>query len=824
MADWKIIIPVATINLVLNPSIETNTTGWAANAGAAISRSSVQSRHGVYSLRVVCGAGGTDGAIYTPNISVGITTDYSVSIWLYTDNAGVAMRLRVITDSSGNHDATFTTVAGWQRQTIEFTTDGADTIITNTAIIKDADATVFTFYLDALQAEEQSESTTYCDGGRPGCTWNGAPHAATSTRSAAFRGGGLVRDLKDDYSFAVETVIGAGMPPVTLSHNSYSLLPGGELNGVKTEIRPFTLQGNIQGTGSGCDIHPPRNVLEKILAHDTYPKSGDGWQPVRLRYAGAVVTKEADAHYTRGLGGALSPEVLQSAIEIEKVAIGFDQDSVFWEALGDGSQVLDTNDSATLRYVSGRLKSTGQWDDLGLTANPTTIGVVYAILVASDGTIYVGGQFTGMDGAAGRDYIASYNVVTDTWSTVGGGSDFNSTIFALVEGPDGIIYAGGDFANAAGVAAADGLAQWDGANWTAVGAGSVTGVRSLAFGLDGILYIGGAFANFGGVGNADNLAQWDGAAYTAVGGVIGPDGAVNSIAIRLNGDMVMAGAFVNVGGVAALRVAQWDGAAFTQIGNGTNAGSNAILVSRDNTVYLGGDFTQDGDGNPLLYVAQLGGSEALWVQLGSGMNNTVHRLAIGPDDVLYAGGDFTIAGGITLANRVAKWNGSSWAHLDVDLPGVPNVRSLTVGISDPVINRNYDVWIGFFTTGASTFAGLTTVTNDGNTPTFPQLVVNRSGGTEAILQTLRNESTGLELLFDYSLLDGETLTIDLNPQAKTIISSMFGSRPDAMLAGSDFGVWSLLPDGNQVTCFVSTAGAPTVVAYLIWKTLFKGID
>jgi flap endonuclease-1 len=76
----------------------------------------------------------------------------------------------------------------------------------------------------------------------------------------------------------------------------------------------------------------------------------------------------------------------------------------------------------------------------------------------------------------------------------------------------------------------------------------------------------------------------------------------------------------------------------------------------------------------------------------------------------------------------------------------------------------------------------------------------------------------------YDLLDGERLTIDLTPTNKSFISSFFGSRPDAILAGSDTGEWSLIPGDNDITCLVSAAGGATVTAWLQWRDQYNGID
>src|SRR3972149_6550920 len=45
-----------------------------------------------------------------------------------------------------------------------------------------------------------------------------------------------------------------------------------------------------------------------------------------------------------------------------------------------------------------------------------------------------------------------------------------------------------------------------------------------------------------------------------------------------------------------------------------------------------------------------------------GMNSGVTALAVDGDGNLYAGGGFTTAGG-TRANRIAKWDGTTWAPL-----------------------------------------------------------------------------------------------------------------------------------------------------------------
>lgn len=312
--------------------------------------------------------------------------------------------------------------------------------------------------------------------------------------------------------------------------------------------------------------------------------------------------------------------------------------------------------------------------------------------------------------------------------------------------------------------------------------------------------------------------MWDGSAYSALG--IGAlNNAVFALAIGLDGTLFAGGSFTTMGGVASTNfIAAWDGSVWSDVGGGLNDDVDALAVAPDGLLYVG--------------IANFGASDFIlswngtaYSTLGSGVNADVNSLSVGQDDVLYAGGGFTEAGGITLADRVARWNQFAWAHLDLDLPGSAFVQAILASkFVDPVVPQNYDLWLGFDTTGTGTFAGLVEVNNEGSVQAFPKIVYARSGGTSAIIETLRNETTGKELLFDYSLLDGETLIIDLDPLAKSIISGFFGSRLDAVLPNSDFGIWSLPRGDSDVTSYVNVAGNPTIVAYMQWRDAYSGYD
>ncbi|MFN5496843.1 MAG: hypothetical protein ACK5C3_09770, partial [bacterium] len=75
----------------------------------------------------------------------------------------------------------------------------------------------------------------------------------------------------------------------------------------------------------------------------------------------------------------------------------------------------------------------------------------------------------------------------------------------------------------------------------------------------------------------------------------------------------------------------------------------------------------------------------------TGLNSTALALAVLPNGDLVAGGGFTTAGGGT-ANRIARWNGSSWRQLGSGMDG---------GVSALAVLPNGDLVAG----GSFTTAG-----------------------------------------------------------------------------------------------------------------------
>ena len=813
MSDFKIIIPESCVNKTLNASAET-TGNFAAVGAATVTRSTTYSKHGVYSYRVQT-AGDNEGmsltlsalanAVHYVTLKVRGTLPTAWDWSLDNSNFTAPTKLEDIDDD-------------WDLYGLSFVAAQANA--STTLYIQQNGAGSGDFYVDGVNVVEADHWTTHVDGDQDGCEWNGGEHTSASTRSGQSRAGGRVYDLQDDYHLDIGGMFGVGVAPHSLLMDEYALLPGGELNNIKLHARSFSLSGVIRGTSTQSNFHSNKQSLENVLAPDAHPKDAGGYQPVRLRYEGAAVHKEIAGHYEGGLGGKLRA---RDPYYWESVALRFLAPDPFWREIGESAQALDSNDSATLRIVTARLKSTGQWDDLGPPGVGGSYTSIRAIVVGADGSIYMGGDFTNFNGIANADYIVKYDPLTGTYSALGTG--MNQAVHSLVLAPDGTLYAGGQFTTAGGVTV-NYMAKWNGSAWSALGAsvGLNGNVLDLAVGRDGKVYIGGNFTdvNGGGGGTYNRIISYDPATNGWSALSTGMSATVNALTIGPIGILYAGGNFVTAGGVTVNYVAEWDGTSWSVLSTGMSSFVYGLAWSTEGILYAAGNFITAG-GATVNYVAQWNGTA--WTAMGSGVSGGIGwSLCVGPDGIVYVGGTFTAAGGISRAGRAARWNGSTWAHLDIDLPSAPTPYALTAGKADAVVETNYDLWLGFSTAGTAYFAGKATTTNAGTAPAFPRIVVERSGGTSATLETIRNETTGRELLFNYALLDGEKLTIDLSPTAKSIVSNFFGPRPDAILPNSDFGTFVLQPGDNDVTCFIATAGSPTVTAYLVYRAAYKAQD
>jgi trimeric autotransporter adhesin len=332
-------------------------------------------------------------------------------------------------------------------------------------------------------------------------------------------------------------------------------------------------------------------------------------------------------------------------------------------------------------------------------AGPLGRGVdnrMMAATVFDDGSgpaLFAGGSFT-QAGGVRVNGIAKWD--GSAWSALGSGAAIgvNGQVRALAVFDDGkgsgpALYAGGFFTTAGGVPASC-IAKWDGESWAAVGSGASQGVNSTILTLAAVdhedgqgarLYAGGVFTTAGGLA-ANRVAAWNGSVWSSLG--VGPANGVNdharAMAMFDDGTgpaLYVGGDFTVAGGAAMHRIARWNGQAWSSLGSGGTNGLNfpvyALTVfgeveTKESALIVGGQFWMAG-GQPASRIARWDGTA--WSSLGAGIGGTgfpsVYALTVFDDGTgsgpqLYAGGLFTTAGGAP-ANRIARWDGASWAPL-----------------------------------------------------------------------------------------------------------------------------------------------------------------
>ncbi|WP_201987497.1 T9SS type A sorting domain-containing protein [Hymenobacter rubidus] len=140
------------------------------------------------------------------------------------------------------------------------------------------------------------------------------------------------------------------------------------------------------------------------------------------------------------------------------------------------------------------------WSALGTGVSGGTYNSIAALAVDNNGTLYAGGSFNTAGGLAVNN-IAQWNGTA--WSPLGVGmNQFRyDIVYAIVVASTGYVYAGGNFSMAGGITNTSNLAQWNGVAWSALGSGLNTnmgdGVRTLASDGHGGLFAGGRFITVG---------------------------------------------------------------------------------------------------------------------------------------------------------------------------------------------------------------------------------------------------------------------------------------------------------------------------------------
>lgn len=776
---FYIIQPHATTNLDTNPSFELATTGWTLNLSATIARDTTVAKRGVASLKITPSSTDNSGAYTAYSLTA---HDYTWSVDIL-GVAGITYEVHYA-NSSGTTLSVIETVVGtgnWQR--IEGTFNES-TSATRRIYIKKRGSGTAAFWIDGVQLEALSYSTSYCDGDQEGCQWTGGKHVSTSQRSAMYRGGGKKVSFESLGAYLISQQ-GTGMAPIENQRVPYAIRPGSYFQRSNVKERSITLAFSVAGDGvSGW--HTRRQVIENLIKPDLVIPE----QPFRIIYDGGGKEIYLDCYYEDGLG------IADGVRDIEAIPIKCLSTDPFWKVDGNSAAALSAQSTFTSQYIIKR-SPTGVWSTLsGTDAN----GSIYAIKAGIDGKIYIGGAFTSLNGVTGTSKIGYYDPIDGAYHRMG--TYTGSYPHDIAIGANGDVY----------VVANDGVFKWNGSSWsnlTPSGAPGTDGAYAIAIGSDGTIYVGGGFSSINGV-SISGVAKYNGSTWSST------SFASTCLDLAAASD----GTIYAVGNTAptSYYVYKYTGSAWVKVGEYFNSSIKGLAISDSGLLYAAGSFTVVSGSFAANYIAWSNGTS--WFGLADGLpsavssyDNNSNAISVDANGYVYVGtwGDSTTPNGLMI------WNGSTWLYSDLSLPGT----SGTTFIYSVETARDGTLYLGFNTSGTSKTSGLTTITNGGSSKSYPTIVVNGPSSGTARLYRVFNATTGKVVYINYTMFVGEVITLSFGQSKTTMTSSMRGNISSAILPGSRTTDFALMSGQNAIGVFSDSS---TVTTSIIWQETSWSID
>lgn len=672
--------------------------------------------------------------------------------------------------------------------------------------------------IDAQQVETGSYATTYFDGDSgKDYLWTGTPHASTSIRLITASDGGRARRF-EEFGFRITGYQGAGMPTLDAARQGYGILDGASYEGTRATERSLTLVGDFSEP-SFQGVQRQRDALIRAINRDTNLSDA----PITLQYQAYDCNEPRGrplnlrATYIGGLEGSVDNNYQ------ERAAIQFRADQPFFYEAEQDHIALTASQSVLNANAILLADSNNLWAAMG---TGLTGGSPYAIARGQTGVLYVGGDFTSAGGVASTANFAYWSGTT--W--VSAGVVTGGEVRAIAVAANGDVYIGGNFTSAGGVANTARIARYRPSTgaWSALGAsGADARVRALAFDNSGTLYLGGDFTTIGGV-LGSYLMTWNGTTYAAFASQ--PNNSVYALALSPGGAMVVGGQFTQVGITVVNYIAVWTTAStWVALSSGMATGVVDAPIVRavafmNGILYATGNFVTAG-GTTVNHIAMWTGS--VWRAMGGGTSTTTgltlpggagqggYSLAVF-NNILHVGGRYTAAGPLSyIFEGYARWNGTAWVLADMNLPGAPTVTAIYAD--------RLNLALGFTTTGTADTSANTAVTVNATANTYPIIrVVNNDIVVRRIYQVM-NVTTGDVLFFDLTVLIGETILIDFD--AKTVTSTTRGILNSAPLAGSTLARWRLAPKTTtRTTNIINVFMGGTVTITMVWNNRHWSVD
>jgi hypothetical protein len=521
---FRVKIPASAINDPFNPSFE-GTTGFALTSATGGRNTTVQ-----HSGAASCLVTPTAGTGYVTLTTRTLTNEARVMLaWAQ----GAITKLTV-----GATDVTPIPVEfganGWVRWAATFT--AAQCNGQTTCAVKSTTA----FYVDdvLLYAGDASDGyPVYFDGDSgPGRRWLAGRYTSASKQLAWYQDapvwdGGVIAPLDDNSQVGVELITGFGFPPVTVQSDRTA---SGRILYRETQLGARAARLNIWMLAQEGDDY---ELLTEIIADVERKIPLD--RPFALLVDLGNTTQEARFTYTGGLQGSIDfREGTWSRQTLELEA----QDPRFYDVT-PASSSLTVSATPTATYIA--VKEQGVWR--GFSGGAGVRGPARVVYTAPDGTLY-----WGTENISGTAYVQKWDgeTVSDVM-TVTGSITAGPQVNTLAVSPDGLtLYIGGDYTHM------DGTAGYNGVGKVTLATGAEAKVPSGGTGASGgavltgeidpsgtYWVVGGNFTSINGV-SASRFARMtlSGETWTAVASAAF-GAAVRAVKTATNGDYFVGGSF-----------------------------------------------------------------------------------------------------------------------------------------------------------------------------------------------------------------------------------------------------------------------------------------
>ncbi|HKP68357.1 MAG TPA: hypothetical protein VJV05_03670 [Pyrinomonadaceae bacterium] len=387
--------------------------------------------------------------------------------------------------------------------------------------------------------------------------------------------------------------------------------------------------------------------------------------------------------------------------------------------------------SGTARSAMARLNIDGSMDT-GMVPSLNAKADVFAIARHTDGKLFLGGNFSSVNGTATANFV-KLNADGSTDLSFNAGTGPNSPIQAIGVQSDGKAIIVGNFTQYNGAAAVRiARINTDGTIDSSFNVG--TGfpapsqfdllVQSIVVQPDGKVLIGGGFTTYNGtpaarIARLNTDGTLDATFNASIG--TGPNQSVLRIALQNDGKIILAGDFssinaVNKGRIARLNADGTNDASFDNGGVGFAGRINDVAVQADGKIVVGGSFSTF-NGSALNQVARLnsnGSRDTSFDPTGVFSNSDVASIVPTPEGKYIVVGSFTTAAGLP-KNRIVRLraNGS----LDPKFVTGLGPAGSGVGVSHIVPhNGRYIIGGSFSTFNTSARTSLVSISNTTKAP------------------------------------------------------------------------------------------------------------